>query len=68
MRDSRKSLSRENYDKATDQAYKANDYYIEALKDNYDEEFSKSSSLSVTGLLTEIKESRRYTFLMKLIL
>ena len=59
MRDSRKSLSRENYDKATDQAYKANDYYIEALKDNYDEEFSKSSSLSVTGLLTEIKEKQK---------
>lgn len=59
MRDSRKSLSRENYDKATDQAYKANDYYIESLKDNYDEEFSKSSSLSVTGLLTEIKEKQK---------
>lgn len=59
MRDSRKSLSRENYDKATDQAYKANDYYIESLKDNYDEEFSKSSSLSITGLLTEIKEKQK---------
>lgn len=59
MKDSRKSLSRENFDRATDQAYKASDYYIESLKDNYDEEFSRSSSLAVTNLLTEIKDKQK---------
>lgn len=59
MKDSRKSLSRENFDRATDQAYKAGDYYIEALKDNYDEDFSRSSSEAVTNLLTEIKDKQK---------
>lgn len=59
MKDSRKSLSRENFDRATDQAYKANDYYIESLKDDYDEEFSRSSSAAVSRLLTDIKEKQK---------
>ncbi|MBQ5998145.1 MAG: hypothetical protein IJL70_01580 [Treponema sp.] len=59
MRDSRKSLSKEKFDRATDQAYKANDYYIEALKDDYDEDFSRSSSAAVTQLLTDIKEKQK---------
>ena len=59
MRDSRKSLSKEKFERATDQAYKANDYYIEALKDDYDEEFSRSSSAAVTQLLTDIKEKQK---------
>lgn len=59
MKDSRKSLSKENFDRATDQAYKASDYYIEALKDNYDEAFSRSSSEAVTTLLTDIKDRQK---------
>ncbi len=59
MRDSRRSLQRENFDRATDQAYKASDYYMEALRDNYDEEFSQKSSADVTKLLTDIKERQK---------
>ena len=57
--DSKKAFNEKKYDRALLLVERANNYYNEALKFNYDEDFSQKNTEEILSLMNEIKEKQK---------